>query len=309
MTALPAVVLLYSMKKREQSWEAKYPRTTKIIVTILLCGTALLIWGSFLEPRLIVFNKQTIDVPQIEEPIKIAFIADLQLGRYKQSAWADLVSKKIMTLDPDLVLIGGDHVDNAEYNEEEVTYLAPLKILTENYPTYAVPGNHEYGIGGGSSIDDPKYRVADMSQPTQDMMESLGVRYLVNELEEITINNQQLYIFGGDELWSKNLNYVPLMSRTQDIPTIGLIHNPAFILDNYLLDVDLYLSGHTHGGQIRLPFIGPLGRVDAVLPAKYYQGLHDLGEETKLFVTSGIGETGTRARLFNPPEIVLITLK
>ena len=68
------------------------------------------------------------------------------------------------------------------------------------------------------------------------------------------------------------------------------------------------LSGHTHGGQIRLPFIGPLGKVDSITPKTWYQGWNNI-DEMKLFVTSGIGESGTRARLFNPPEIVILTLE
>ncbi len=309
ITALPAVMLLYSMKKRESSWEARNTRIAKILATILLIGTTLLIWGSFLEPKLIVINKKTIDVPNIDEEIRIAFIADFQLGRYKQNDWAQTVSEKIITLNPDIVLIGGDNVDNAIYNEKELSYLEPLELLAEKYPTYAVHGNHEYGIGGGKSITNPKYRVANVTEETKKMMESIGIRYLVNELEEIKIENQSFYLFGGDEFWSGNLNFDILKNKATNIPTIGLIHNPAFIRDEYPTDVDLYLSGHTHGGQIRFPILGPIGRVDNVIPAEYYQGLHDLDNNTQLFVTSGIGETGTRARLFNPPEIVLITLE
>ena len=107
----------------------------------------------------------------------------------------------------------------------------------------------------------------------------------------------------------KKLDYSILETRKEDIPTITLIHNPSFQFSNYPTDIDLALSGHTHGGQIRLPVVGPIGLIDNLLQKKYYQGLHTLDSGTKMLVTSGVGETGTRARLFNPPEIMLLTIK
>lgn len=309
MTAFPAVILLYSTKKRKKSWETHHPRTTYTIALLLLCATFLLVWGSFFEPRLIIITKKTIDLPHIKEPIKIALISDFQIGTYKKTKWTRNVVKKIIQLNPDIVLIGGDNVDNVIYKENEFVYLEPLKLLTKKYPTYAIHGNHEYGISGGKSIDNPAYQVANVTQKTKEGMEAIGIQYLVNELEEITINNQSFYLFGGDSYWAKKLDFSILATRKKDIDTLGLIHNPSFIFEDFPHDVDLFLSGHTHGGQIRLPFIGPLGRVDDILPTTYYKGLNNLDPTTKLFVTSGIGESGTRARLFNPPEIALITIK
>ena len=72
--------------------------------------------------------------------------------------------------------------------------------------------------------------------------------------------------------------------------------------------VDLVLSGHTHGGEIRLPFIGPVGPMPTVLPREYDKGYKEY-KGIPVFITSGVGSTGTRVRLFNPPEIVVLTIE
>lgn len=279
-----------------------------MIACFLLIGTTMLVYGSFVEPRLLITNYETVDLDGIEEPITVAFVADFQVGPYKQTSHTEQVVDRISSLDPDLVLIGGDQVDNASMDEDETIYLEPLKkLVSSGYPVFAVHGNHEYGVGGGKAITDPDYRVGDVSVRVQDIMEQYGIHYLINQTTSTLINNQQITIFGGDSYWAGNLSFNDLDATST--PTIGLIHNPAAAWLAAKEDIDLILSGHTHGGQIRVPFIGPLGRVDDVIPAEWYQGLHDVDEDTQLFVTSGTGETGTRARLFNPPEVVLLAIQ
>ncbi|MBI5222647.1 MAG: metallophosphoesterase [Candidatus Magasanikbacteria bacterium] len=325
ITALPAVILLYSRAQRKNSWEFRHRKITGWIASALLAISAVIIYGSFIEPRFLVVNYQNIDLPDIANPIKIALIADLQVGPYRQTANVEKVVNRVLELQPDIVLIAGDQVDNEATEEDETIYLTPLKKLTDAIPTYAVHGNHEYGIGGDRAITNPRFRLPDVSQRTKSELEKLGVKYLVNQLEKVEINptpfcgakhstekcgikNTAFYLFGGDEYWSWNLNFNALKNRTEQIPTIALIHNPSFQFSPYPKDIDLVLSGHTHGGQIRLPFIGPVGNAEGTLPREQYQGLRQISEQTQMFVTSGVGETATRARLFNPPEIVLLTL-
>jgi len=279
----------------------------------LILGTILLVYGSFIEPRFLTIKRHTIDIENIEEPIRIVFMADFQVGPYRKIKFMEDIVNRTLLLEPDLVVISGDQVDNGGTSEDESIYLSPLRGLAAQIPTYAIHGNHEYGIGGGKSILDHNYRLANVTKQSKKRTEELGVRYLVNEMEKITINDQSFYLFGGDSYWAGKLDYSVLDQRTKNIPTIALIHNPSFQFNQYSVndypeDIDLFLSGHTHGGQIRLPFLGPIGTVDDILPHNQYQGLHQLGS-SKLLITSGAGETGTRARLFNPPEIMLIELR
>jgi len=309
ITFLPGVILLLHRTHNQYSWEHRHKHLSLALSSVLLFGFALLFWGSFVEPRLIVTRHVTIPLATIESPFTIAVIADYQVGRFKKTNFVRQSVEKVIAHNPDIVTLVGDHIDNSYYHKEEVEYLSPLTRLATLYPTYAVHGNHEYGIG--KHIKDVTVQSADMSDHVRRTMESYGIIYLQNDTIRTTLNGQDIYLFGGDEVWMDRLDFTSLttIQDRDDIPVIALIHNPAYLYGNYPEGIDLAITGHTHGGQIRLPFIGPLGTVDTLIPRYLYQGLHipkRAGEY--LYVTSGIGESNTRARLFNPPEIVFITL-
>lgn len=309
ITAAPAVILFYHTKKDEKSFEYRHKKISYVIISLLLFFTTVLLYGSFIEPHLIRISHYDIELPKIVKPIRIAFVSDFQIGTYNHNDWVETVVKKIKEQQPDIVFLGGDNVDNILYNETEAQELKPLQKLAQEYPVYAINGNHEYGVGRDPKNSPDTYQGADMSIYAQHILENMGIHYLVNDLEKVTVNKQSFYLFGGGSYWAGKLDFSVLENRNEQIPTLALIHNPSFIFEQYPTDVNLYLSGHTHGGQIRLPFIGPIGRVDNILPKDYYKGLHTLSSKTKLLVTVGIGESGTRARLWNPPEIALITLR
>ena len=262
-------------------------------------------WGSFVEPQLLTTSRTTIDLSGIDKPIRIAFVSDIHAGPYKKTAYIERITKKILAEKPDLVFLGGDMIENDGTGADETQYLKPLENISSRIPTYAVVGNHEYGI-------DEKMQQAlslpDVHSHVKEKLESLGINVMINKLEKITVRDQSFYLFGGDEWWHKTLDFSALERRTKSIPTIALIHNPAATWATSVHAIDLMLSGHTHGGQIRLPFVGPIGRVDGVVPLSWYKGLNEYNT-MKLFVTSGAGEAGPRTRLFNPPEIILITLR
>lgn len=305
-TALPAVIFLYNLFNKKNTWEKRHKKLTISFSTILFLGTTILIWGSFIESKLLLVNKQNIDLTQINQEIKIAFVSDIHAGPYKKTKWVEKIVQKILEQKPDIILIGGDDLYNSDYNEQELNYLSPLQNLTKQIPTYAIAGNHEYGIGDGKAT---KSRTADWSKEHAQKLQKLGINYLENNLKLLNIKNQNIYLFGGDSILAQKLDYQILNTREKNIPTIALIHNPAFLFKTTYPKFDLTLSGHTHGGQIRLPFLGPIGRVDSIIPADFYQGLHKQINGTYNFISSGAGESGPRARLFNPPEIVLITIK
>lgn len=308
-TAAPAVILLYHRKNTIDSWEYWHKKWSLFFLITLLFVTGILIYGSFIEPKLLIVREQTIDLPNVEKPIKIALFADSQVGPYKQTKHVEKIVETILGLEPDLVFIAGDIVNNGLKKVDETIYLQPLEKLADKIPTYAINGNHEYGINCGSEKQGCKYYHANDSKNVQQTLEKMGIYYLVNELRLITKNEQSFYLFGGDSFWADQLNFTELTNRDKiNIPTIALIHNPAAAWETSSHNIDLMLSGHTHGGQIRLPWLGPLAKVDPTFPKKLYQGLHKING-MQLYITSGTGETGTRARLFNPPEIVLLTIK
>ena len=112
---------------------------------------------------------------------------------------------------------------------------------------------------------------------------------------------------GIDDIWFGGSSKAALDGLTDEDMVILLAHNPDAVLFSETKVADLILSGHTHGGQIRLPLVGSLAHIPTVLGNTYDKGLFSLKDQW-LFITSGVGEIGPRARLFNPPEIVLLNI-
>ncbi|OIO18867.1 MAG: hypothetical protein CO029_03355 [Candidatus Magasanikbacteria bacterium CG_4_9_14_0_2_um_filter_41_10] len=309
-TLLPAYFLYYSTKKRTQSWEYQHPRLTYIAVFLLCFGAILMLYGSFVEPRLLITHEQTIDLQGIEHPFTIALVSDFQLGIYNQNQHVDRVVDRILSLHPDIVMLAGDQLDNTPGDIDETIYITPLsRLIDAKIPVYAIPGNHEYGIGGKRPSTETQHFFGDISKEAERAFKAIGINYLTNTLVTTTIHDQDIAIFGGDSYLAKKLSFDVLKNKPKDIPTIALIHNPGAVWLATKEDIDLVLSGHTHGGQIRLPFFGPIGRLNEPIPIDWYQGLHQVDEDTQIFVTSGTGESGPRARLFNPPEVVLLRVE
>ncbi|PIR76468.1 MAG: hypothetical protein COU32_01915 [Candidatus Magasanikbacteria bacterium CG10_big_fil_rev_8_21_14_0_10_42_10] len=309
-TLLPAGVLYYSAKKRVQSWEYRHKKSIHAFVVLLLLGTITISYGSFVEPTLLVTHEQTIHIPNITHPFTIALVSDFQLGPYTKTEHVTHIVDRILLLHPDIVMLAGDQLDNTPGDIDETMYITPLsRLIDAGIPVYAIPGNHEYGIGGKRNSLDSLHFFGDMSKDAERAFKAIGIRYLTNTLVTTTIHDQEIAFFGGDSYLAEKLSFDVLKDKPQDIPTIALIHNPGAIWLATKEDIDLVLSGHTHGGQIRLPFLGPIGRLDEPIPLDWYQGLHQVDTNTQIFVTSGTGESGTRARLFNPPEVALLTVE
>lgn len=223
--------------------------------------------------------------------VRLAFLTDLHLGPYmgrKQlTEWVEATS----ALEPDLVVLGGDLVDQM-YSGDLSEVVELLSQLTAPLGVHAVLGNH----------DRTKYRNL---APLEAALEAAGVVLLRNEG---TLLREDLYLAGIDD-W--RTGHPDAERALRDAPATGraarlfVSHNPDAI-PHLPEGIDLLLAGHTHGGQIRLPLIGPLvtsseygrrfaeGWVDAPMPA---------------FVSRGLGVSMLPIRLFCPPELVLLELQ
>lgn len=307
-TAVPTAILLFHKYRTQNSWEYKNPKKTTGISIFLLLGTFILLYGTFAEPLMLVTNYQIIDLKNINKPIRITLISDIHVGDFNTEKDIQKIANRILEINPDLLFIDGDHVLGHAKNAN-LDYLKPLKQVVDKIPTYAVPGNHEYGVATNNPDVSKRFLMPNRSVEVAKAMREMGIHYMINETEKITMNDQSFLLFGADEYLINNIRYESLIQKKleyPDLPVIALIHNPSGIYDAADQGIDLVLSGHTHGGQIRLPFIGTIMKVeDKEFPTDWYQGLHQY-KNTKLFVTSGANESGTRARLFNPPEVVLL---
>jgi hypothetical protein len=194
--------------------------------------------------------------------------------------------------------LNGDFVSHAGHQAIE---LQPLAELAQQIPTYAVLGNHDYALGKPKDRPDE-----DTAQAINSLLTACGVTVLKNE----GASTHGLWLAGIDEIWTKRADIdQSLKQRSPGAPTILLAHNPDAVMNiKKEQGIDLVLCGHTHGGQVRLPVLGPVGAIPNQLGRAFAKGWHTY-QGTRFFVSSGIGESGTRARLFNPPELVLLTLR
>lgn len=286
------------------------PRLASIITAILFFGILVGIYSTAVEPFILKTTNITLQSDKIQSPIKIAFVSDMQVGQWKKTAWVEKIVKKIIAGDPDIIIIGGDLIDNEGTFEDESKYLEPLENLTSRYPVYYVLGNHEYGIGG-HTINKPDKYTGDRSQLLINRMRGLGATLLRNDIVCPGINNQKICLFGIDDIWKTKPNFSELNNWNENDPLIFITHNPDGILSypaNFPSPV-LTLAGHTHGGQVWIPLWGSPVGAQMILDESYYRGMNYFNGSA-IYTSVGAGESGgAPLRLFAVPEAVIIELK
>jgi len=219
------------------------------------------------------------------EGFTVLQITDLHLYPLTQPA---LIKKTVIManeLKPDLVVLTGDYVWQ---DLEAIHELAPiLSGLNARYGVFSTLGNHDYWLD------------ADVITAA---MESAGLPVLINQGHSIQHGNGSIYLAGLDDGWSGNpdLN-ATLDGAASNEPIVLLCHEPD-LADQYALDgrIDLQLSGHSHGGQIRLPGIGAL--ILPYLGRKYDLGLYKVND-MQLYTNRGLGVISEPVRFNCPPEI------
>ncbi len=221
---------------------------------------------------------------------KIVHMSDFHLHPFTQ---LDLIQEAVATangLQPDLIVLTGDYVLKGA---DSIFELAPaLAALNATYGVFTILGNHDLWTD---------------AEVVRAGLQQAGLPVLVNEGVALGVGREIIYLAGVDDGWSgaPDLN-TALAKLPANVLTILLAHEPD-LADTFALDgrISLQLSGHSHGGQVRLPGVGApflpyLGR-------KYDQGLHQV-QEMWVYTTRGIGVIGPPIRINCPPEITEITL-
>ena len=235
------------------------------------------------------------NLPAAFEDFHIVQISDLHGDMLSKNN--EIIAEKIKALKPDLIAITGDMADNMK-NIHVFEIL--LRQLVGIAPIYFVNGNHEQG--------------GLVAQQVEELVESYGAEHLGNEYHPIYRNGERIIIAGVDDPMGREDMIKPdalVEKLRQDYPdefTLLLGHRNYWVRDYYDLPVDLILSGHAHGGIVRLPIIGGLFNVSHRLFADYEIGLYE-GEQFTMCVNRGLGNSVPVPRLFNRPEIVNIKLR
>lgn len=219
--------------------------------------------------------------------LEVAFLSDLHAGFYMGERELEALAERVSGLGPDLICLGGDLVDS---RPAEVRLLDGfLRRLRAPLGVFAVLGNHEYY---------PARNVGEWIG----FLEDRGVQVLVNRGQRVTFQGGSAWIAGVDDLTESEPDIeAALRGRRWDEPTLLLSHHPDLFIEAATHDVDLQLSGHTHGGQIRIKGWQPL------VHTRF--GLHRGGfrhNGTHLYVGRGVGVTVAPVRIDAAPEIALV---
>ena len=261
----------------------KKKRILIILSIALVLAIVWVLWGN-LTVGLTEITLREDNLPESFHSYKIAHVSDL----HNSHLWKQAI-KQLQKAQPDLICITGDLVDSSRPNVDLA--LEFIAEAVEIALCLYVPGNHEHGL------EDAEYA------RLVDGMTELGVRVLYEKYTILHRGDEEIFIAGLG--WN-----VDKLNSLQDYDgyRVLLAHHPEYI-DKYVeIGFDLVLSGHTHGGQFRLPFIGGLVAPGQGFFPDYDAGHYNFGR-ADLLISRGIGNSRFPLRLNNRPEVILITLK
>ncbi len=261
---------------------------------IYLAGLVVCGYGVLVRRRVFVVKKVEVPITGLHPSLdgyRIAHLSDLHIGAMTPRSRAEAWVRAANALAPDLAVITGDMVTNGtEFHNDIADIVGNLRAKNG---TFVSMGNHDY-FGEG--------------EPLTTLIADKGGRVLRNEGLVISRDEGAFYLAAIDDTWTRRDDIdAALRERPDGMSAVLLAHDPERFRDAYKRDVDLTLSGHTHGGQIALPFFAKHVTLSK-LTHHYHLGIYTRGKST-LYVHPGLGTTGPPIRLGVAPAVVLITLR
>jgi predicted MPP superfamily phosphohydrolase len=289
--SLAAALAVHVVVRWIAGWDVRWPgaldsalaRATA--VAVLALETAVAIWARFVEPRLLGVTRLELPSAKITSRIRIVFLSDMHVER-RWTAQSKVVAH-VRGAGPDLILLGGDYLNSLSGAARRTLY-DTVASFVGTAPTYGVEGN------------------TDIRRPAAlEIVKDAGLTVLRGERREVAPG---IDLTGVDFLDSGALEAA---ARSLDASrfNICLTHEPSLMLDAAAPSFDLILAGHTHGGQIRLPWYGALVTL-ARLGKRVEMGRYRIGGLTG-YVTRGVGLAGgltARVRILCRPEVVIVDL-
>lgn len=263
------------------------------VLPIIIIILGIFIYARFIEPNLLIVKSlDIISNTNYNNNIRVVFFSDTHFGNmYDESKLEDIVDK-INNLNADLVVFGGDLIDSYYKFPPDTSYIqSKLKQINASIGKYSIYGNHDYG-GGAEKV-------------FKEIMKNSDFTILENEIE--VLSKWNIKLIGLDDYLLGNPDKSIVDNIDKNSYNILISHAPDIIDAMNMNNVNFTISGHTHGGQVTVPiltkkFLPPGGK-------KYVKGFFDITNNSKLYVTSGIGLTKVNFRFLNIPEILVFDIK
>jgi predicted MPP superfamily phosphohydrolase len=245
------------------------------------------------------FNRLNIKVKELEinlnenptKEYRIVFFSDLHISVVNNHSFLKKVVERINSLNPDLILIGGDLIDEKSDKLRKLKLADELKNLKSKLGLYSITGNHEY---------------INQAEATVKFLSELGIKFI---RDEVVLVDNSFYVIGREDFSKNNFTGIKRKSLDElvrnlekDKPKILLDHQPLNLNEAVENSIDLQLSGHTHHGQI-----APAN----LITKKVYELSwgYKKKDKTHFYVSSGIGTWGPPIKIGNDAELILIKLK
>lgn len=237
------------------------------------------------------FDVELPNWPRELDGLRVAHLSDLHVGGLMRRDAALRWARATALAKPDLVLLTGDYVTSGVAFHDEIAEV--IGALSAPHGVFATMGNHDY-FGDG--------------EPLLSKLRARGVTVLRNQNVTLELRGKKLQIAGTDDVWTRRAD-VPLALEGWDgvTPLLLLAHDPVLFSLAAARKVPLTLAGHTHGGQLALPFLGRWASLSH-LAHPYHVGLYREADST-LYVSPGLGTTGLPMRVGTTPTVAILRLR
>ncbi len=271
---------------------------TRAVAAALFAATGVVAYARFIEPQLLVTHRETIILPgaSASSPaIRIALFGDPHIGLFGNAMPIDRIVRRINAENVDGAFLAGDLTYHPDPDDIGHAFSALEEL---DAPLFVVFGNHDVGFPGD-----------DLTGPLMTALGSAGAQIVHNRAIETDLGGRRVIVAGASDLWQRRQDFSFSQALTGGLTILLLTHNPdtaRVVPDDFAYD--LMLAGHTHGGQIRLPFL-----YQRIIPTEwpFDKELHHFpapGGDRLVYVTSGTGMVGLPMRFLMPPRVDILTL-
>jgi predicted MPP superfamily phosphohydrolase len=272
----------------------------ELAVSFIAVGAGSYVYSFYVEPGWVDVNEVEINLPRLPESFsgfRILQLSDIHMGGWMNRERLAETVQLALAQQADLIVLTGDYLFGHSWNSylelAGADFVEEVSKLTRERLTLGILGNHDHWTN---------------AEFVREMLTASGVTELENDVFPLEQDNQRLFIAGVDDIWEKKYDLEKVTDKlSQDAPVILLAHEPDFAdVSAKTGRFDLQLSGHSHGGQVVIPFFGA-----PILPhlgEKYYSGLYKVREMWQ-YTNRGIGMIEPAVRLNCRPEMTVFTLR